>query len=92
MNEKDLKIDTYSNNNSKVVRVTHLPTGKKCTANTKYEAIKTLRGMVEGDSMKYHRRHRNDDALYNRPAEPGSAEYDYLHRYDSPDNQRDTMG
>lgn len=38
------------------------------------------------------RTRRNDDALYNRPAEPGSPEWDYLHRYDSPDNERDSMG
>lgn len=34
----------------------------------------------------------NGDALSNRAAERGSPEYDYLHRYDSPDNQRDSMG
>lgn len=37
-------------------------------------------------------RRSNGDALSNRAAEPGSAEYAYLHRYDSPDNQRDSMG
>lgn len=34
----------------------------------------------------------NGDALSNREAQPGSAEYHYLHRYDSPDNERDSMG
>lgn len=34
----------------------------------------------------------NGDALSLRPAEPGSLEWDYMHRYDSPDNRRDTMG
>lgn len=37
-------------------------------------------------------RYGNGDALSNRAAEPGSPEWDYLHRYDSPDNQRDSMG
>jgi hypothetical protein len=40
----------------------------------------------------YPYRRGNDDALYNRAAEFGSPEYNYLHRYDSPDNERDTIG
>ena len=34
----------------------------------------------------------NGDAMTLRASEPGSLEYEYMHRYDSPDNQRDSMG
>lgn len=44
------------------------------------------------ERLKTPRRGGNDDAMHNREAEPGTPEYDYLHRYDSPDNQRDSMG
>lgn len=39
------------------------------------------------------RRSRTPDALYNRPAEPGSPEYEYMNRYRNPSEEgRDTMG
>lgn len=44
-------------------------------------------------SPSSHTRSRgNDDALSLREPEPGSPEHDYMSRYDSPDNQRDSMG
>lgn len=45
-----------------------------------------------GDAAVEAPRRGNDDALSLREAEPGTPEYAYLHRFDSPDNERDSMG
>lgn len=47
---------------------------------------------VKLEDLRESYRPGNGDALSNRAAEPGSPEYDYMHRYDSPDNERDSMG
>jgi hypothetical protein len=57
----------------------------------RYYAAKGESGWVLRDRAREHHG-GNDDAMHNREAEPGTPEYDWMHRYDSPDNQRDTMG
>lgn len=47
IDERDLKIDTYSNSVSKVVRVTHLPTRLSASAFNKWTAIARLEKMVK---------------------------------------------
>jgi hypothetical protein len=60
-----------------------------CLAKTHIHGCKTAKKL---GLSTYDYRHGNGDALSNREAEFGSPEYDWLHRYDSPDNSRDTMG
>lgn len=50
------------------------------------------RDKVKKPQVKLGTPRGNGDALSLRPAEPGTPEYAYMHRYDSPDNRRDSMG
>lgn len=63
---------------------------ENCTDRKGCMAIEHLRLCPE--RKKTARRGGNDDAMHLREAEPGSPEWDWMHRYDSPDNRRDSMG
>lgn len=64
----------------------------KCTGKDNCQAEWHTPGCAKLLELRRAYRRGNDDALSLRNPEPGSPEYDYMTRYDSPDNQRDSMG
>jgi hypothetical protein len=63
-----------------------------CTGKTDCQAERHEPDCERLAALRAAYRPGNGDALSNRAAEPGSPEYDYLNRYSSPDNRRDSMG